>query len=190
VQISFIYCDSTNIRMFAQDGTPWFALPDLCGVLGIDDIKSTVKLLAEYECVAAMLPMSAGQREIVAAVNLSGFCTVVRHSRCRETAQSLKRLVMTKVAPSARLLDEPILLAPQPEEQLTSTSELADTLGLAPQTLGRRVRHLKTAGHGELRPALGRDSNRPISQWWWNSAGRAAVLREFGGTRRQRRAAR
>jgi prophage antirepressor-like protein len=50
--------------MFAQDGTPWFALPDLCGVLGIDDIKSTVKLLAEYECVAAMLPMSAGQREL------------------------------------------------------------------------------------------------------------------------------
>jgi hypothetical protein len=190
VQISFIYCDSTAIRMFAHHGTPWLVLRDLCEALEIDDIASTANLLADYERMAATLPTSSWQREIVATVNLSGFCTVVRHSRCRETAQSLHRLVMTKVAPTARLLDEPILLAPQPEENLTSTSELADTLGLAPQTIGRRAQHLKTAGHGEFRPALGRDSNRPVSQWWWNSAGRAAVLREFGGTRRQRRAGR
>jgi hypothetical protein len=190
VQISFIYCDSTTIRMFAHHGTPWFCLSDLCDALEINDIASTANLLAEHERMAATLPASSGQREIVATVNLSGFCTVVRHSRCREIAQSLKRLVMTKVAPTARLLDEPILLAPQPEEHLTSTSELADTLGLAPQTLGRRVQHLKTARHGELRPALGLDSNRPVFQWWWNPAGRDAVLREFGGTRRRRRAAR
>ncbi len=74
-----------------------------------------------------------------------------------------------------RSRDEIVLLPPEPDEGLTSTTEIADATGYAPGTLGR----LKTAEQGEFRPAVAHHSNRPVQQWWWNEEGRRAVLKEF-----------
>jgi Rha family phage regulatory protein len=56
-----------------------------------------------------------------------------------------------------------------------TTTEIAEEFGIAPNTLGGWVGHLKTPEHGELRLTKARHSNKQVDQWFWNAAGAAAV---------------
>ncbi len=136
VLTSFIYFGSTAVRMFAHEGSPWFALPDLCSALGLDDIVASAELLADYERTAAMLLPANAQQEVVTAVNLSALLTLLSNSPDRRVAQSLKWLVMTRIVPTLNLLAAPIVLPSQIDEDLMSTTDIADWLGVAPQALG------------------------------------------------------
>ena len=68
---------------------------------------------------------------------------------------------------------------PRQRDGMRSTSEIAVRLGIHASTLGRRVKHLKTGAHGEWHPAVGQTSEAVVDRWWWNEAGRDAVMREF-----------
>jgi hypothetical protein len=72
------------------------------------------------------------------------------------------------------------VLPVRPRDGLHSTSEVAETLSIHPGTLGKRVSHLKIEQYGEWHPAVAQVSEVVIDRWWWNGAGRRAVLAEFG----------
>ncbi len=74
------------------------------------------------------------------------------------------------------------MLPPRPPGRMQSTSEIADGLGVHACTLGRRVKHLRTEMHDEWHPAVGATSEAVVDRWWWNGAGRDAVLRAFSGS--------
>jgi hypothetical protein len=190
VHINYIYFESTAIRMFARDGAPWFALPDACEALGLGDSEDIMDLVTDDERMAAVLPSPGGYREVLAVVSLSGLYGLLDASPLPASAAALWQLVTTQLLPTLALLDQTILLPPRADERFTSTSDLATAIGMTPVGLGRRARHLKTPRHGEMRPALGTNSDRPVAQWWWNPAGRKAVLREFASARRRRQVVR
>jgi len=92
-----------------------------------------------------------------------------------------------EVLPSVPLDGKVPTLLPSPaREGLHSTSEIAAHLGVSPNCIGRRAKHLKLARHGEWRPAVALHSGKAVSQWWWNEAGRRAVMREFGASSARR----
>ncbi len=177
----------TIVRTFERDGARWFVLPDLCPPLGIAAREAAVHL-EDYECTAVALRAAKGEREIVLAVNVPGLHTVLSRGRGQPRARAFKRWMVMDALPMMpsgaeavlpRSPDEIVLLPPEPGEGLTSTTEIADAIGHAPNTLGRLAGHLKTPEHGEFRPAAAHHSGVAVQQWWWNEEGRHAVLKEF-----------
>ena len=167
---------SNTVRVIVQDGAPWFVLEDIRTAVGAERWKYADRL-DEDEKAVAELGTDEGARR-VAVVNLSGLYTVVGAGD-RAVAKGFKRWITAEILPSILSRGSATVLPPRPPGGVHSTSEIADSLGVHPGTLGRRVKHLRTERHGASRPAVGTGSEAPVERWWWNEAGRDAVLREF-----------
>ena len=168
---------STTVRVIVQDGVPWFVLGDIRSALGVGPGVNVADRLDDEEKTVAEIKTAHGRLRVV-AVNLSGLYAIL--ARHREiTAKPFKRWITSEVLPSIPNYGSATLLPPVVRDGLSSTSDIASCVGMSPGKLGRRVKHLKTPLHGELRAAVGLVSEKPVEQWWWNAAGRDAVLREF-----------
>ena len=133
--------------------------------------------LDDEEKTVADIKTAHGRLRVV-AVNLSGLYAAIALYR-DGVAKPFKRWITADVLPSIPNHGSATLLPPVVRDGRSSTSDLARHVGMSPGKLGRRVKHLKTPQHGELRAAVGLVSEKPVEQWWWNAAGRDAVLREF-----------
>ena len=168
---------STTVRVIVQDGAPWFVLDDIRAALGPGPWVNVADRLDDEEKTVAEIKTAHGRFRVV-AVNLSGFYAALALHR-DVVAKPFKRWITAEVLPSIPNHGSVILLPPVVRDGRSSTSDLARHVGMSPGKLGRRVKHLKTPQHGELRAAVGLVSEKPVEQWWWNAAGRRAVLREF-----------
>jgi prophage antirepressor-like protein len=151
-------------------------------VLGLANPHIAAARLDHYERASASQSTPAG-RIHVALVSLCGLYSLIARARKRAVVKTFKEWIATEGAPSlpARGAGGFLRAPTAAAEGLHSTTEIAERLGVSPGLLGRRAKHLKTARHGESRPALGYNSGKPVEQWWWTAAGRDAVVREFGG---------
>ena len=168
---------STTVRVIVQDGAPWFVLDDIRAALGGGPWVHVADELDDDEKTVAEITTAQGRFRVV-AVNLSGLYAALALHR-DVAAKPFKRWITAEVLPSIPNHGSATLLPPVVRNGLSSTSDIASCVGMSPGKLGRRVKHLKTPQHGELRAAVGLVSEKPVEQWWWNAAGRDAVLREF-----------
>lgn len=155
---------------------PMFVFPDVRYAVGAAcisaaDLNSDERAFIELD--------SAGRCQRVVAVNLFGLSSVLAFGD-PEVARVFKRWIAIEGLPT--LLSPPTArLLPQPSQDgLFSTTEIAEALNLHPNTLGKMTKHLKNPRYGERQFAPAAYSDAVIEQWFWNSDGRAAVLREFG----------
>ena len=169
--------ESNTVQAFVHDGEPWFVLPCLRDVLVIAPGKRISTHLDDAERGFAVISTPEGQRRLV-VLNLSGLHTVVSLGE-PATAQRFRRWIAAEALPALLSLPSATLLPQPPREGLFSTTEIAEDIGMLPTTLGRRAKRLKRHEYGEWRPAIGMYSEAVIEQWWWNAAGRRAVLRKF-----------
>jgi prophage antirepressor-like protein len=166
-----------GIRASVINGIPLFVFADVRYAVGdvcitAADLNSDERAFIELNC--------AGRCQRVAAVNLFGLSSVVAGSD-PDVARKFKHWIAveglpTLLSPStARLLQQP-----SSQDGLFSTTEIAEALNLHPIALGKMTKHLKNPRYGERYFAPAAYSDAVIEQWYWNSDGRAAVLREFG----------
>ncbi|MBC4018812.1 BRO-N domain-containing protein [Siccirubricoccus deserti] len=168
--------DSVDIRASVLDGMPLFVFADVRYAVGAAcifaaDLNSDERVVIELN--------SAGHCRRVVAVNLFGLSSVVAAGD-PDVGKDFKRWIAAEGLPTLLSPSTARLLPQAPQNGLFSTTEIAETLDIYPATLGRLTRHLKTKQHGERHLAPAANNDAVIEQWFWNSAGRAAVLREFG----------
>ena len=171
------FCSGT-VRMVVQGGAPWFVLDDLRSALGIDGFVKPADGLYDDEKTVAEVGTDDGRRRVV-VVNLSGLYAVIENGHPVLKGR-FRQWITAEVLPSILPRGSATVLPPRPAGAMHSTSEIADSLGIHASPLGKRVKHLKTGAHGEWHPAVGAASEAVVHRWWWNEAGRDAVLREFG----------
>ena len=170
---------STTVRVIVQDGAPWFLLDDIRSAVGVDPRRNVADSLDDGDKTVAEVDTPEAWPH-VAVVNLPGLRAVAAFGE-RARAAPFERWIADEALPLLlRSSGTATVLPPRPPGRMHSTSEIADGLGVHASALGRRVSHLKTEGHGEWRPAVGAASEAVVDRWWWNGAGRDAVLREFG----------
>jgi prophage antirepressor-like protein len=167
------------ILTFFQEGTPWFVLSGVAEAAGIEWGESVASRLDEDDYRFAELKTSEGRRWVT-VVSLAGLFAVIRLSGERTNADRFKSWINTMVLPSILSQASATLLSQPSRRGLHTTTEIAGSLGIHPNTLGKRVQHLKTPRYGELCPVVASNTEAVVSQWWWNEAGRTAVLRFFG----------
>ena len=77
---SLIIFDTKNIRGDIADGEPWFAIADVCGVLGIRDVKqASDRLKDKYKRVLALSNKGRGKQQI-ACINKIGCYRLIMRS--------------------------------------------------------------------------------------------------------------
>src|SRR3954447_19258968 len=176
LDLNYITFKHGALRTFLHDGARRFVLPDVCGGLGIDTQEVATRLAA-HECTAVVLRNATDRHEVVLAVTVSSLPMVLAHGRKRSRKKAFKRwtemqALLTLLAGDHAVLprsdDEIVLLPPGAEDDLFSTTQVADRIGYDPGTLTRLVRHLKAAQHGQHRPSVGCFMNIPFMQWYWN----------------------
>jgi hypothetical protein len=116
-------------------------------------------------------------------VNLFGVCSVAAFG---EPTISRRFVQWAKVDAVPFILSprSAALVQRQSQDDLYSTTEIAEALDIHPIMLGKLTKHLKVKMYGERHPAPALYNDAVIEQWFWNEAGRAAVLREFGRSSR------
>lgn len=87
-----------------------------------------------------------------------------------------RQVLAARVANS--VFGEGTLPLPLIEEKFYTTTEIAKSAGVTPQKAGKvaNSRGLKVPGHGEVRLSKSNHSEKHIEQWYWNEAGKAALL--------------
>jgi prophage antirepressor-like protein len=179
IQVGYIiphYFGASAIHVIVQDGAPWFSLRDVRSAIGVENGRNIADRLDDDDKAVAEISIAGSQRR-VAVVNLPGLYALIA-LQPGQTGKRFKRWITTEVLPSIPNYGAVVVL-PRPGSSLSSNSEMAAIIGLAPRSFSRRARHLKTADHGEWHPVIGLYSEKPVEQWWWNAAGREAVMREF-----------
>jgi prophage antirepressor-like protein len=167
---------STIIRVIDHDGMPWFISDDIRAAIGVAWLN-VAEHLGDDEKAVANIKTPSGPRRVV-VINLPGLYAAIAHHRTR-MGKVLKRWINAELLPSIVSSGTATVLPPRPRDGLSSTSEMAHLVGMSPGKLGRRVKRLKTAKHGEWHPVVGANSDKAVEQWFWNAAGRRAVLNEF-----------
>ncbi len=173
-----LHFGSSTVRAVVQDGAPWFFLDDIRSAVGVDPHSNVTDSLDDGNKTVAQVDTPDAWPQVV-VVNVPGLYAVAALGERARTAP-FKRWVTEEVLPLLlRSCGTATVLPPRPPRGMHSTSEIADDLGVHASALGRRVKHLKIDGHGESHPAVGATSEAVVDRWWWNEAGRDAVLREF-----------
>jgi len=176
--ITTLHFGSSTVRVIVQDGAPWFLLDDIRSAVGVDPRRNVADSLDDDDKTVAEVDTPEAWPH-VAVVNLPGLYAVAALGE-RARAAPFKRWIADEALPLLlRSSGTATVLPPRPPGRMHSTSEIADGLGVHASTLGRRVKHLKTGAHGERHRAVGQTSEAVVDRWWWNEAGRDAVLREF-----------
>lgn len=96
--------EGKQVRTVMQDNEPWFVLPDVCKVLGLNQPR-TVKARLEQdipESVGSINALAAdGKMRKTATVNESGLYDVILDSR-KPQAKQFRRWITSEVIPSIR----------------------------------------------------------------------------------------
>ena len=172
-----LHFGSSTVRLIVEDGVPWFFLDDIRSAVRVESDMSVTDRLHDDEKTVAEVDSGDAVQDVV-VVNQSGLYAVATCGE-RALAGRLKRWITVEVLPTILPAGSAMVWPPRPRDGVHSTSEIADDLGVHASTLGRRVKHLKAEAHGERHPAVGQTSEAVVERWWWNEAGRDAVLREF-----------
>lgn len=93
--------DTTDVRVVAMDGEPWFVLADVCTILDLTNPSMVAQRVPDYALSTAEVIDSMGRRQNVRVVNEAGLYEVVFLSRKPE-ALEFKRWITTEVIPSIR----------------------------------------------------------------------------------------
>lgn len=104
--------DSTEIRIFENeefgtirtviiDGEPWFALKDVCGILGLTTPARVAERLDEDEVTLTHLTDSLGRAQETTIVNESGLYNVILRSD-KPKAKPFRKWVTSDVLPTIR----------------------------------------------------------------------------------------
>lgn len=92
---------SSKVRTVELNGEPWFALKDVCAVLGISNHKMTAQRLDEDEVSLTDLTDSMGRQQETTVINESGLYNVILRSDKPE-AKPFRKWVTSEVLPSIR----------------------------------------------------------------------------------------
>ena len=132
--------ENNDVRTVELNGEPWFALKDVCAVLGISNHKMTAQRLDADEVILTDLTDSMGrQQEPIGreqhptVINESGLYNVILRSDKPE-AKPFRKWVTSEVLPSIRKNGGYIA----GQEQLTPSELMAKALLVANKTLAER----------------------------------------------------
>lgn len=92
---------SSEVRTVELNGEPWFALKDVCAVLGISNHKMTAQRLDADEVSLTDLTDSMGRQQETTVINESGLYNVILRSDKPE-AKPFRKWVTSEVLPSIR----------------------------------------------------------------------------------------
>lgn len=92
--------NSNEVRTVQRDGEPWFALKDVCGVLGLSDTNKVAERLDTDELTRTKI-VSGGQGREVYIINESGLYNVILRSDKPE-AKPFRKWVTSEVLPTIR----------------------------------------------------------------------------------------
>ena len=125
--------ENNDVRTVELNGEPWFALKDVCAVLGISNHKMTVQRLDADEVILTDLTDSMGRQQETTVINESGLYNVILRSDKPE-AKPFRKWVTSEVLPSIRKNGGYIA----GQEQLTPSELMAKALLVANKTLAER----------------------------------------------------
>lgn len=97
--IPFTYGDS-SLRVIDIDSQPWFVAKDVCGILGLTNIRPSIAALDEDEKGVHTIYTPGGSQEMI-VVSEPGLYSLILRSRKPE-AKAFKRWVTHEVLPSIR----------------------------------------------------------------------------------------
>lgn len=93
--------EGQEIRIFDEDGEPWFVLKDVCTALGLGSPHKVAERLEEDERNLIPVIDSIGRHQDTAIINESGLYSVILRSDKPE-AQRFRKWVTSEVLPSIR----------------------------------------------------------------------------------------
>ena len=93
--------ENNDVRTVELNGEPWFALKDVCAVLGISNHKMTAQRLDADEVILTDLTDSMGRQQETTVINESGLYNVILRSDKPE-AKPFRKWVTSEVLPSIR----------------------------------------------------------------------------------------
>lgn len=125
--------ENNDVRTVELNGEPWFALKDVCAVLGISNHKMTAQRLDADEVILTDLTDSMGRQQETTVINESGLYNVILRSDKPE-AKPFRKWVTSEVLPSIRKNGGYIA----GQEQLTPSELMAKALLVANKTLAER----------------------------------------------------
>lgn len=125
--------ENNDVRTVELNGEPWFALKDVCAVLGISNHKMTAQRLDADEVILTDLTDSMGRQQETTVINESGLYNVILRSDKPE-AKHFRKWVTSEVLPSIRKNGGYIA----GQEQLTPSELMAKALLVANKTLAER----------------------------------------------------
>lgn len=100
-EILVFHYKSSEVRTVELNGEPWFALKDVCAVLGISNHKMTAQRLDADEVSLTDLTDSMGRQQETTVINESGLYNVILRSDKPE-AKPFRKWVTSDVLPSIR----------------------------------------------------------------------------------------
>jgi anti-repressor protein len=92
---------TNEVRAVQVNGEPWFALKDVCEVLGISNHKMTAQRLDKDEVSRTYLTDSMGRKQSTTVINESGLYNVILRSDKPE-AKPFRKWVTSEVLPAIR----------------------------------------------------------------------------------------
>ena len=125
--------ENNDVRTVELNGEPWFALKDVCAVLGISNHKMTAQRLDADEVILTDLTDSMGRQQETTVINEFGLYNVILRSDKPE-AKPFRKWVTSEVLPSIRKNGGYIA----GQEQLTPSELMAKALLVANKTLAER----------------------------------------------------
>nr|DAK10019.1 MAG TPA: repressor domain protein [Caudoviricetes sp.] len=125
--------ENNDVRTVELNGEPWFALKDVCAVLGISNHKMTAQRLDADEVILTDLTDSMGRQQETTVINESGLYNVILRSDKPE-AKPFRKWVTSEVLPCIRKNGGYIA----GQEQLTPSELMAKALLVANKTLAER----------------------------------------------------
>lgn len=100
--VQLFHFEEQQVRTVERDGEPWFALGDVCKVLGIGNVGDTKRRLDQSDIDTVDLYSKARNRTYsTAIVNESGLYDVILDSR-KPQAKQFRRWVTSEVLPAIR----------------------------------------------------------------------------------------
>lgn len=128
---TFVY-SGAEVRTVQKDGTPWFVLKDVCGVLGISKYRDVAERLDPDERGPVRVDTLGGSQEMT-CISESGLYNVILRSDKPE-AKPFRKWVTAEVLPAIRRSGGYIA----GQNDLSPAELMAKALKVAEQTLAER----------------------------------------------------
>ncbi|WP_274434822.1 phage antirepressor [Alicyclobacillus sp. ALC3] len=92
--------ENRDVRVVSIDGEPWFVAKDVCDVLGLSNMRSSLALLDDDEKGVHTMDTLGGKQQ-VSVVNEPGLYSLILRSR-KDEAKRFKRWITHEVIPQIR----------------------------------------------------------------------------------------